>query len=144
MQHPSNPGCQSYTQYEPGQIIGGTYRLKELIGRGGMGYVFRAEHTMIGTDYALKLLLPDQINETNWKRFQSEGKAIARLSHSNIVRIYNMGVDMDRCPFYVMDLLEGASLADLIRATGRIHLAATIRIFLQLCSGCLLYTSRCV
>jgi serine/threonine protein kinase len=136
---PDQTGSQSSAEiariYQPGDIVGGTYRLKELIGKGGMGYVFCAEHTIIGQDYALKLLAPDQINETNWRRFQSEGKAIARLNHQNVVRIYNMGVDLDQCPFYVMDLLHGVSLAELIVKTGPVTESIAIEIFLQLCRG---------
>jgi len=122
-------------RYAAGTVIGDTYRLKELIGKGGMGYVFCAEHTLIGRDYALKIMDPGQINETNWKRFQSEGQAIAKLSHANIVSIYNMGVDREQCPYYVMDLLKGASLADLISGFGPLPQAATISIFQQLCSA---------
>ncbi len=137
------PDVQSSSQSEldaasvcaPGDIIGGTYLIQELIGKGGMGYVFCAEHTIIGQKYALKILPPEQINETNWRRFQSEGKAIAKLNHQNIVRIHNMGVDRDRCPYYVMDLLYGASLSELIEKTGPLPLAVAIEIFLQLCQG---------
>ena len=72
------------------------------------------------------MLAPDQVTESNWQRFQAEGRAIARLDHKNIVKIYNMGVDGKdgrECPYYVMDLLEGISLADCIaegtRAVGQ-------------------------
>jgi serine/threonine protein kinase len=136
---PDITSSQSNTEwakiYSAGDIVGGTYRLKELIGKGGMGYVFCAEHTIIGHDYALKLLAPENSNETNWLRFQSEGKAIAKLNHKNIVHIYNMGVDLEQCPFYVMDLIYGASLAELVHKTGPMQPSVAIEIFLQLCSG---------
>jgi len=130
-------GGQSNRQVKEGDIIGESYRLKELIGQGGMGYVFRAEHIIMGKDYALKILAPDQINESNWKRFQLEGKAIAKLDHINIVKIYNMGADQGEYPFYAMDLLDGPTLADLI-ASGAIEQFSEneiLDIFIQLATG---------
>jgi serine/threonine protein kinase len=118
-----------------GDVIGETYRIKGLIGRGGMGYVFRAEHTIIGKDYALKMLSPDQINETTWSRFQSEGKAIARLDHPSIVKIYNMGVDRGDCPYYVMDLLDGVALSDCIAEKMALSVDEILDIFIQLALG---------
>jgi len=120
-----------------GDVIGESYRLKELIGQGGMGYVFRAEHILMGKDYALKILAPDQINESNWQRFQSEGKAIAKLDHINIVKIYNMGVDQGEYPFYAMDLLEGPTLADYISSAKIKKMSENdiLDIFIQLAGG---------
>jgi serine/threonine protein kinase len=119
----------------PGDIVGESYRLKNLIGRGGMGYVFRAEHIMIGHDYALKVLAPDQVNEVTWNRFQAEGRAIARLDHPNIVKIYNMGVDKGDCPYYVMDLLEGVNLADCISDKMSFSVDEILDMFMQLAEG---------
>ncbi len=99
---------------KPGEVVGGSYRLKSLLGHGGMGYVFCAEHTMINRDYALKMLAPEKLNETSRRRFQVEAQAIATLDHPNIVKVYNMGLDGGDCPFYVMDLLEGTALSDYI------------------------------
>src|SRR5471030_2100511 len=118
-----------------GDIIGDSYRLKGLIGRGGMGYVFRAEHIIIGQEYALKMLAPDQINEVTWNRFQAEGKAIARLDHPNIVKIYNMGVDGGEYPYYVMDLLDGMALSDCIKEEMQFSIDEILDIFIQLTSG---------
>ena len=101
-------------QEDKSVIVGESYRIKSLIGEGGMGNVFRAEHLIIHKEYALKMLAPDQITQDNWNRFQAEGKAIAKLNHPNIVKIYNMGVDQTGFPYYVMDLLDGVSLYELI------------------------------
>jgi serine/threonine protein kinase len=118
-----------------GDIIGDSYRLKGLIGRGGMGYVFRAEHIIIGKDYALKMLAPDQINEITWNRFQSEGKAIAHLDHRNIVKVYNMGIDQGDYPYYVMDLLDGVALDDCILDKMPFTIDEILDMFIQLASG---------
>jgi eukaryotic-like serine/threonine-protein kinase len=113
-------------QLKRGDLIGGSYRLKSLLGRGGMGYVFCAEHTIIEKQYALKMLAPELLNEQTRQRFEVEGRAIANLDHANIVKVYNMGLDNDVCPFYVMDLLDGESLADCITGSTRAGCSLTI------------------
>ncbi|MBS1996205.1 MAG: protein kinase [Cyanobacteria bacterium SZAS LIN-2] len=116
-------------------VVGGSYRLKRIIGRGGMGVVYLCEHLVFKRDYALKALAPEHINESNWYRFQSEGKAIARLNHRNIVQIYDLGIHDGHWPYYVMDLLEGQSLADLIHSRGPLDIEQAQEIFGQVCAG---------
>jgi serine/threonine protein kinase len=128
-------GGKSKRLLNTGDIIGGSYRLKGLLGQGGMGYVFRAEHLMIGQDYALKMLASDQINEVIWSRFQAEGKVIAKLDHPNIVKIYNMGVDQGECPYYVMDLLDGVALSDCIKDKMPFTIDEILNLFIQIASG---------
>ncbi len=119
-----------------GEVIGGSYKLKSLLGKGGMGYVFCAEHVIIKKlDYALKMLAPELVNETNMQRFEVEGKAISRLDHANIVKVYNMGLDQGDCPFYVMDLLDGQALSDYIAAGRGLALEECLDIFIQIARG---------
>jgi len=119
----------------PGDIIGGSYKLKSLLGRGGMGYVFCAEHVSLGLEYALKILAPEQLNDISRRRFEVEGRAIANLDHVNIVKVHNMGLDAGDCPFYVMDLLEGQSLADSIGDGAEFPLQTVVDIFIQIAEG---------
>jgi len=119
----------------PGDVIGGSYKLKTLLGRGGMGYVFCAEHIALGLDYALKMLAPEQLNDVSRRRFEVEGRAIANLDHVNIVKVHNMGLDSGDCPFYVMDLLSGKSLADCIADGIEFPLEALVDIFIQIAEG---------
>ncbi|MBP9094517.1 protein kinase [bacterium] len=100
--------------YTAGDIVGESYILLSLLARGGMGVLFKAKHIQLDRIFALKLLPANQISEVNWRRFEIEGRALAKLSHPNIVQIYNMGVDQKGCPFYVMELLEGQSMAEYI------------------------------
>jgi serine/threonine protein kinase len=90
-----------------------SYQLIELIGQGGMGVVYRVQHLFLEKQFALKLLAPSQINNLSWRRFEIEGRSLAKLNHANIVSIYNMGIDKG-CPYFVMDWLEGMSLAEQI------------------------------
>lgn len=119
----------------PESIVGKTYRIKGLLGKGGMGNVYLAEHLFIGKQYALKMLAPEQITQDNWNRFHSEGKAIALLDHPHIVKIHNMGVDETGYPYYVMDLLKGESLLDKLRKKRPLSFADLLTIFTQIASA---------
>lgn len=88
-----------------GGIVGGNYKIIEKIGTGGMGIVLRVAHVVIGTEYALKLLTPDQINESSWLRFQSEARTMASLTHPTFVKVYDLGLHNNQLPFYAMDML---------------------------------------
>jgi serine/threonine protein kinase len=100
-----------------------------LIGVGGMGVVYRARHDIIDSEYALKVLAPELVNEKNWQRFITEARALARLDHPNIVKIFNMGVQGEHCLYYVMELLPGRSLADRIAEEGPLSVAEAIEVF---------------
>lgn len=121
-------------RYSSGDIIGESYQLIDLIGQGGMGVVYRVHHLILDKHFALKLLAPNQINNHSWRRFETEGRALAKLNHANIVSIYNMGIDRG-CPYFVMDWLEGMSLAERIAESGPLDTKDSLEIFLQICSG---------
>lgn len=93
------------------------YRIRSKLGRGGMGEVFRAHHPGLGRDVALKILTHrgDAQLET---RFVREVRATAELTHPGIVRVHDCGVTEDGRLFYVMELLEGRTLAQLVAARG--------------------------
>lgn len=118
--------------YSTGDIVDNSYKLLSLLGTGGMGVVFHCQHLILGKEYALKLLAADKLSAESWKRFQSEAKALARLHHPGVVGIHNMGIDAQECPYYVMDLLEGESLSQLIKANHRLPQARVLSIFIQL------------
>jgi serine/threonine-protein kinase len=116
-------------------VVGDSYRIKGLLGSGGMGNVYRAEHIILGKDFALKMLAPKLITEENWKRFEAEGKAISKFDHDNIVKIFNMGVDKTGIPYYVMEVLDGFSLRDLIKRQHSPDLNTLLNIFIQVASA---------
>ncbi|MBU6454062.1 MAG: serine/threonine protein kinase [Cyanobacteria bacterium REEB67] len=123
------------TDFAAGTLVGGHYKIKAVLGRGGMGVVYRVEHTQFGRDFALKMLAVEQTSEDTWRRFQLEGKALAKLDHRNIVKIYDMGVHAGYYPYYVMDLLEGPSLADYLAKNGPLDLTQAAAIFGQIGNG---------
>ena len=92
------------------------YQVEELLGRGGMGVVYRARDTRLGRSVALKLLPPEVARDQERKaRFQQEAHAAARLQHPAIAQVF----DVDEGPqglFIVMELVEGRTVKDLIQA----------------------------
>lgn len=95
--------------FSPGDMIGGC-RIVRKLGSGGMGAVFEVEHVQLGVCYALKVFVRDHGDvETLRNRFRAEGRALARLRHPNLLRVYDFGEDAERgLLYYVMDLVAGA------------------------------------
>jgi serine/threonine protein kinase len=93
------------------ELIAGRYRLQEVVGRGGMGEVWQASDEVLGRPVALKLLLSRPGDDTALGRFRLEAQTAARLSHRNVVAVYDFGTDQGRL-YLVMELIDGRSLAD--------------------------------
>ena len=103
---------------EIGTVLGGRYRLVELLGQGGMATIFRAHDTQLGRDVAVKLLRPEYGRDPDFgSRFRQEAKNAASLNHPNIVSVYDYGQDAAG-PFIVMELVEGEDLSSIIRRSG--------------------------
>jgi serine/threonine-protein kinase len=105
--------------FKPGDIIG-SYRVVRPLGKGGMGAVYEVEHVKLGVHYALKtFVLNDKNEELFLKRFQAEGRILARLRHPGLVRVFDLDIEpLTAVFYYVMDLVlykdgEAYSLADL-------------------------------
>ena len=94
------------------------YRIIERLGQGGMGAVYRVEHTALGREHALKVLRGSMFegDGTAAARFLREARAASRIRHPSIVDVYDFGHLADGRPYFVMELLSGKSLADLIDA----------------------------
>lgn len=121
--------------YTPGTIIGQDYVIERLIGKGGMGVVYEATHRIMQQRFAVKVLSADQLSEQNWMRFQREAQALARLNHQNIVKVYNLGIDRERYPYYVMELLSGETLQDKIRREGSLMVGEALDVFIEVAEG---------
>ncbi|MEM9943694.1 MAG: protein kinase, partial [Planctomycetota bacterium] len=114
----------------------GQYQLIEEIGRGGMGVVYKARHKMLKRPAAVKLIMEDAAHdETTIERFEREVQFSATLSHWNTVQIYDYGLTLRGEFFYVMEYLKGQSLAQRIRSSGKLPLAESVKIALQICDG---------
>jgi eukaryotic-like serine/threonine-protein kinase len=112
----------------PGDVLAEKYRLVSLLGRGGMGSVWRADHLVLRTPVALKLLRREILDQPDaHARFLREAQAAAALRSAHVVQILDFGVDHDN-PFIVMELLEGESLRQRLRRNGRLAFEDTLRI----------------
>jgi serine/threonine protein kinase len=110
---------------ESGWLLAGRYQLLERIGKGGAGVVWRALDTELDREVAVKeLRLPEWIEEHErrllYARMEREARAAARLRHPSIVTIHDRIPDEDRRPWIVMELIQGTSLADLLKRHGRL------------------------
>ncbi|HET9932215.1 MAG TPA: protein kinase [Polyangiaceae bacterium] len=115
-------------------VLDGTrYRLGRLIGRGGMGAVHEAVHLDLGRTVALKLLESDTMGEKAQSRFRAEARAIAQLSHDNIVRVYDFGACRDGRLFYAMELLDGETLAMRLLSVPHLPFASVVDFGIQAC-----------
>lgn len=129
---------RTVTVFQRDLIVDHTYRLIDEIGQGAMGVVFSCTHMVLQKEYALKLLLANELSSEAWSRFQIEAKALAKLNHPGIVGIHNMGVHHgldDKTPYYVMDLLSGENLNDLIRKSGPLPVNDALGYFVQVASA---------
>lgn len=98
----------------------GPYVLHEELGRGGMAVVYRATHPRTGEEVALKQLLPQfTADEQSLLRFIMETDLLRQLDHPNIIRIIDAG-DIDKCPYYAMELITGPSLDKVMKEKGRL------------------------
>jgi serine/threonine-protein kinase len=103
---------------EIGTVLGGRYRLVELLGQGGMATIFRGHDSQLGRDVAVKLLRPEYGRDPDFgSRFRQEAHNAASLNHPSIVSVYDYGQD-PAGPFIVMELVEGEDLASIIRRSG--------------------------
>lgn len=115
----------------PGDVVGGKYRLKRVLGRGGMGSVFQARHEITGRRVALKWLVAD--TRATRARLEREAQALGALAHPNVVQILDVG-EHEGAVFLVMEFVEGANLRDF--AKGReIGLEEAVRLLMPALSG---------
>jgi len=103
---------------EIGTILGGRYRLVELLGQGGMARIYRAHDNQLDRFVAVKLLRPEYGRDPDFgSRFRHEAQAAASLNHPNVVSVYDYGQD-EAGPFIVMELVDGEDLAAIVKRSG--------------------------
>src|SRR5579871_2862294 len=96
-----------------GQLFAGRYELEELLGRGGLGAVYRAVQRPLGREVALKVIAPEAIGHGNvHERFAREASLVQRLDHPNTVRLLDFGTSDEGAPFMVFELLRGRTLEE--------------------------------
>lgn len=120
----------------------GQYRLGKKLGEGAMGVVYEAEHQLLARPAAIKLIQLDghdfdsqdnQLQATRSSRFEKEARATASLESPHTIRVYDFGKTPDGAFYYVMELLHGINLSNLVKSHGPIPQARTIHLMRQAC-----------
>ena len=126
-------------EYKPGHVIAGRYELESRLGKGGMGQVFRAHDRVLYRSVALKTLLispelpPEEIEEMR-KRLMIEARAAARLTHPNIVAIYDVLIH-DGTPVLCMELIKGGDLRQVTKGKRQLTFEQCLTLIIQVCQG---------
>jgi len=118
----------------PGAIIAGRYRLVALLGRGGMGEVYRADDLTLDQPVALKFLPHGAADAARLSQFHNELRIARQVSHKNVCRLYDLG-EADGRRFLTMEYVDGEDLSSLLRRIGRIPQDKALDIARQLCAG---------
>lgn len=120
---------------EAKRMLANRYELIRKIGGGGMAVVYLAYDTSLDRQVAIKLLREEYVDDPDFiRQFQKEAKAVARLSHQNIVNIYDFG-ESDGVTYLVMEYVEGSTLKEIIAQYGPLPISQVIDYSVQLCYG---------
>jgi serine/threonine-protein kinase len=122
-------------RFIPGTLLGGRYRIIGLLGRGGMGEVYRATDLTLGQSVALKLL-PEAAAEDEHllERFHGEVRVARQVSHPNVCRVYDIG-EAEGLPFISMEYVDGEDLSSLLRRVGRLPSDRALETARGICAG---------
>jgi serine/threonine-protein kinase len=118
-----------------GKILNNRYKIIKEIGRGGMAIVYSARDTLLERTVALKMLRPEYKSDAEFiDKFRQEARAVARLSHPNVVSIYDIVVDDERI-YLVMEIVEGKTLKDIIKERNKLSIAESLEIARQIAAA---------
>ena len=122
-------------RFVSGQMIAGRYRIVSMVGRGGMGEVYRAEDLTLGQVVAIKFL-PEALSQNSaaLSRFHSEVRIARQVSHPNVCRVFDIG-DADGALFLSMEFVDGEDLASVVRRIGRLSPERATEVARQICAG---------
>src|SRR5437764_13157781 len=122
-------------RFAPGVIVAGRYRLVAMLGRGGMGEVYRADDLTLDHPVALKFLPADvAIDQSHLAQFHNELRIARQVSHKNVCRLYDLG-EADGRRFLTMEYVDGEDLSSSLRRFGRMPPDKAVQIARQLCAG---------
>ena len=122
-------------RFPPGTVLAQRYRIVSVLGRGGMGEVYRANDLLLAQTVALKFLpAPWTSDEATLARFRNEVRIARQISHPNVCRVYDIG-EADGSTYLSMEYVDGEDLASLLRRIGRLPQDKALEIARQLCAG---------
>jgi serine/threonine-protein kinase len=119
-----------------GRVLGGRYRVLSRLGEGGMGSVYLCEHAVLGRRHAVKVLRPELAADAELvARFRIEAVAASRIGGENVVDVHDFGTTDDGVPYYVMEALDGRSLALVIAEDGPLAVPRALALLEQICGA---------
>ena len=119
-----------------GTILDGKFRVDDIVGRGGMGTVYRAQHLALHEPVAIKVLHADAAADDEiLTRFLREAQWAAKLRSEHVARIHDVGTTAEGLPYMVMELLEGADLGQLVEQNGALYPPIAVDLVLQACDA---------
>lgn len=128
-------GSSGAGRFLPGTLLAGRYRIVAVLGKGGMGEVYRADNLTLEQPVALKFLPESLATDAGaLERFRNEIRVARRVSHPNVCRVYNVG-EVDGHTFLSMEYVDGEDLASLLRRIGRLTGDKALEVSRQLCAG---------
>jgi hypothetical protein len=121
-------------RFLPGTLVNGRYRIVGLLGRGGMGEVYRATDLTLAHPVALKFLPEAGVTERVLERFHAEVRIARQISHPNVCRVYDIA-EVDGQPFISMEYVDGEDLGDLLHRIGRLPADKALETARKICAG---------
>ena len=122
-------------RFPPGTVLAQRYRIVSLLGRGGMGEVYRANDLLLGQTVALKFLpAAATANEAALSRFRNEVRTARQVSHPNVCRVYDIG-EAEGLTYLTMEYVDGEDVASLLRRIGKLPQDKALEISRKLCAG---------
>lgn len=123
-------------QLAPGVVLGDKYKLEEVIGQGGMATIWKATHTGMPKPVVIKVLQPQLASrDAALKRFEQECRAMAKLSHPNVVAVTDVDLVNTAQPYLVLEYIKGESLRQIIYDQGQLPVWLALEIVMQICDG---------
>src|SRR6516162_3603311 len=122
-------------RFVPGTLLAGRYRIIALLGRGGMGEVYRAADLTLGQSVALKFLPEEAARDQRLlERFHGEVRVARQVSHPNVCRVYDIG-EVEGMPFLSMEYVDGEDLSSLLLRSGRLPAHKALETSRKICAG---------
>lgn len=124
---------RSGEEFQKDQILGGRYRVLSVLGKGGMGVVYRVEQIFLSKEFALKTIDKRLMSDKTIRRFQHEARASFAVNHPNIISVNDFGLLDDETPFLAMEIVTGETLAARLKRCGSLSVSEAVPIFAQIC-----------
>lgn len=118
-----------------GSELAARYEFLSVLGEGAGGIVFKARHPLLDKLVAIKILPSSELKESAVARFETEGRAVSRLEHPNIVIVHDFGITKGRQPYMVMEFIEGKALDAIVKEEELLSVERAIEIMLPICDG---------